>query len=60
MAKRFATQVDLDNAPILPVMMPRSSHRSDPISHGKRPEIYTADGLKMIAVKKHARTHEFE
>jgi hypothetical protein len=60
MAKRFATAAELEAAPILPVALPPSSHASNPISGGSRPELYMEADLKKVAVTKHARSDEFE
>ena len=60
MTKRFATAAELDAAPILPVALPMSEHKSDPISWGSKPEVYLEADLKKIATMKHARTDEFE
>jgi hypothetical protein len=60
MSKMKASVELISRAPILPISLPPSAHSSDPISWGSNPEIYTADGLKKVAIEKHARTDEFE
>lgn len=60
MAKRFAYQTELDDAPVLAVLLPESAHASDPISWGSKPELYNEADLKKVAVTKQARTDEFE
>lgn len=60
MAKRAATQDEIDRAELLPIKIPPSAHKSDPISIGSRPDFYGLDDLKKVAIEKHARTDEFE
>lgn len=60
MTKRAVMQDEIDRAELLPIRIPSSAHNSDPISFGSRPEFYGLDDLKKVAIKKHARTDEFE
>lgn len=60
MAKRFATPAEIAAAPVLAVNILNTAHKSDTISGGPRPEMYTAADLKKIAREASLRTVEFE
>ena len=60
MAKRAATENEIKAAPTLPIDLPPSTHASNPISRGAKPELYRVADLKKAATRKQARTDEFE
>lgn len=57
--KRKATDKELLEAPTLPVIIPASAHKSDPISHGT-PDLYLEEDFRKVATIKQPRTDEFE
>lgn len=60
MAKRFATLAEIASAPVFPFSILDTAYKSDTVSHGGRPEMYTPADLKKIAKKASLRTVEFE